>query len=68
MTGHSGHGMWKTAEAAAFLGVANQTLNKWRCHSTGPRYYKLARYIWYKEEDLRDWIAASVITPTKSAT
>jgi predicted DNA-binding transcriptional regulator AlpA len=63
----TGHGMLKTAEAAQFLGVAPQTLNKWRCHKTGPKYVKLAHYIWYREADLREWIEASVITPTKSA-
>jgi predicted DNA-binding transcriptional regulator AlpA len=62
----SGHGMWKTEEAAQFLGVAAQTMNKWRCHKQGPKYVKLGSYIWYREEDLREWIEASVITPSKS--
>jgi len=41
-------------------------MNKWRCHKQGPKYVKLGSYIWYREEDLREWIEASVITPTKS--
>lgn len=62
----SGHGMWKTEEAAAFLGVAAQTMNKWRCKAQGPKYVKIAHAVWYREEDLREWIAQSVITPAKS--
>jgi predicted DNA-binding transcriptional regulator AlpA len=58
--------MWKTEEAAAFLGVAAQTMNKWRCKDQGPKYVKIAHSVWYREEDLREWIAQSVITPAKS--
>ena len=36
-----------TPEAAAYMGLAVSTLNKWRCHGGGPRYSKLGRAVRY---------------------
>lgn len=62
----SGYDMLKTKQAAALLGVSEQTMNKWRCIKKGPPYIKYTRAVRYRTEDLLEWLAQSVITPTKS--
>ncbi|MBG52200.1 MAG: hypothetical protein CML99_07250 [Rhodobiaceae bacterium] len=41
-----------TTEAAAYLGLAISTLNKWRCYGDGPQFVKLGRAVRYKRDDL----------------
>lgn len=44
--------MLTTAEAAKLLGLAEQTLNKYRCLRTGgPRWHKIGRLVRYSEAD-----------------
>lgn len=44
--------------AAEFLGVAVQTLARWRVEGAGPRYVKLgARLVAYPEDELHDFVA-----------
>lgn len=47
-------------EAAALaLGVAKQTLARWRCEGQGPRFVKIGRrLVAYRREDLDAWISA----------
>jgi hypothetical protein len=60
-----GH-LLKTKQAAVILGVAEQTMNKWRCLKQGPPYIKYARAVLYRPEDLMEWRARFTITPTNN--
>jgi len=39
-------------KAAAYIGVSDRTLEKWRQHNTGPPYHRLGRIIVYDKADL----------------
>lgn len=53
-----------TAEAAAFLGLATQTLHNWRFRGKGPPYSKLSsRAIRYCVGDLRNFQRSRRIDP-----
>jgi excisionase family DNA binding protein len=43
-------------EAAAFLAMPVLTLQTWRAHRTGPRYYKIGRRVRYRHSDLERWL------------
>ena len=43
-------------DAPAHLGVAEQTLARWRCEGHGPPYVKLGKKVYYRAGDLRAWI------------
>ena len=46
-------------EAAKYLGLAESTLNKWRCYQNeGPAYLKLGKAVRYRREDLDAFINA----------
>lgn len=50
--------MLTTAEAAAYLGVAKNTLEKWRSYSDGPAYIKISRHcVRYHPSDLEAFVA-----------
>ena len=44
-------------ETAAYLRVARQTLAKWRCIGTGPRFVRIGGRIFYDVADLETFIA-----------
>lgn len=46
-----------TSDAAAYLGLACATLNKWRCHGGGPVFVKLGRAVRYRRDDLNAFLA-----------
>jgi hypothetical protein len=48
--------IYTTEQAAEFLGYAPGTLENWRLTNTGPRYLKPAGKVFYKKEDLVDWL------------
>lgn len=48
----------KTKEAAAFLGLGESTLEKFRHYGGGPVYEKLGRSVVYDVNDLERWAAA----------
>lgn len=43
-------------EAAAFLSMERNTLNKWRSTGKGPKYYKIGGAVRYKIADLEAFI------------
>jgi excisionase family DNA binding protein len=43
-------------QAAAFLAVPVLTLQTWRAHRTGPRFYRVGRHVRYRREDLEEWL------------
>ena len=52
-----------TAEAAAYLRMKPQTLNKWRCLKEGPSYVKIGRMVFYKPADLDAFVNAGAVSP-----
>ena len=54
-------------KAAARLGVNNQTLRRWRAEGRGPKYLKLIGRYRYREIDLENFIASSVVDPAAAA-
>jgi predicted DNA-binding transcriptional regulator AlpA len=46
----------RTKEVSQLLGISNSTLEKHRCHGTGPKYSKLGRRIIYAPGDVNEWI------------
>jgi len=54
-----------TAGAAEFTGLGKPTLEKMRVRGDGPPYMKLgAKSVRYRADDLREWMAARVVTST----
>lgn len=51
-------------EVSERLGVAVETLNKWRCARKGPPFIRVsARCIRYPEDKLAAWNEARAVTP-----
>ena len=48
-----------TREAATWLGLTPNTLEKWRVQGGGPAYRKHGRYVRYHLEDLVAWSEAN---------
>ena len=44
-------------QAAAMLGIARQTLAKWRWAGFGPPFVKVGRKIAYPQRELDKWVA-----------
>jgi predicted DNA-binding transcriptional regulator AlpA len=54
----------RTHEAALLLGLSPRTLEKYRCHGTGPTFRKLGGRVTYLIDDLDAWAAASACRST----
>lgn len=48
-------GLLNSEELAATLQVTPDTVQEWRNTGTGPRYCKLGKRVFYREEDVKDW-------------
>ncbi len=48
--------LMKTEEAAAFLGLSERTLERYRINGKGPRFLKIGRWVRYLKSDLVDWL------------
>ena len=46
----------RAAEVPRYVGIAQQTLSKWRHEGHPPRFVRLGRRIFYRSGDLREWI------------
>ena len=52
--------------AAAFLGLAPQTLRNWRFQGRGPKYCKIGgRRVVYRVQDLEEFLRKNEIDPEK---
>ena len=45
----------RTHEAARLLGISPRTLEKYRCHGSGPTFRKLGGRVVYAIDDLEAW-------------
>ncbi|MBA9003775.1 helix-turn-helix transcriptional regulator [Thermomonospora cellulosilytica] len=50
-------GYANTDQAAAYLGVAKQTLANWRSTGRGPKFSRRGRVVRYRWADLDAWMA-----------
>ncbi len=57
-----------TNEAATFLGLSPQTLQRWRLEGKGPMFHKFGRRAMYAEADLQGWASKQARTSTNSLT
>ena len=48
-------------DLAEILDVKPQTLASWRAENKGPDYVKLGKSIFYRKQDVLDWINANVV-------
>lgn len=55
------------AEAAAYLGLAYQTLQNYRSTGAGPPYYKIGNRILYRTTDLETWLETRKFAPVVMA-
>jgi predicted DNA-binding transcriptional regulator AlpA len=47
-----------------YIGIALQTLARWRHEGYGPRYVKLGRRVFYRSGDIRTWIDKGAVGET----
>jgi len=51
-------------EAGEHIGVADQTMRKWRCEGIGPGFYRLNGKVVYDLCELDEWLAARRVRST----
>ena len=49
--------LWTAQDVPEFLGVPVATLYQWRHYGTGPKAYRVGRYLRYVETDVRASLA-----------
>ena len=54
----------RTPEAARLLGISPRTLEKYRCHGSGPTFRKLGGRVVYAVDDLEAWAERGAVTST----
>lgn len=50
----------KTAEAAAYIRVAESTMRYWRLTRTGPPYAHIGRRVVYRRADVDSWVESQI--------
>lgn len=56
----------RVTQAAHYLGLSVNTLNKWRVQGRGPNFVKLGRAVCYKQSELDAWLDRQVHSSTSS--
>ena len=59
-------GRMNTKNAAVYCGVSEKTLAMWRCAGKGPKFMKIGRVFYYRE-DLDTWLKNGVVNSTAQA-
>lgn len=59
--------IWKTPEAAAYVGLSKPTLERFRVTGEGPHFVKLGGAVRYRKEDLDKWIEGRRFRSTSQA-
>jgi predicted DNA-binding transcriptional regulator AlpA len=54
------------AQLPSFLGIARQTLARWRCEGVGPRFVRVGRVVAYRSADVRSWLSERTYTSTSA--
>lgn len=61
-------GLMTEDELAALTGLKVETLIMWRGEGKGPDYTKLGRTVFYRRQDVQDWISANVVLVKRTGT
>ena len=48
--------LWTVRDVSSYLGVPIATLYVWRHRGTGPRAYRVGRYLRYDRSEVRRWL------------
>jgi len=48
-------GLLSVSELAAYLGIPVRTLYNWRQNGTGPKAFRVGKYLRYRREDVLAW-------------
>lgn len=56
-----------TEQAAEYLNVSRQKLEKYRQRDKGPRYAKLGGNVRYRPSDLDEWVEAQIVDPQEAS-
>lgn len=49
--------LWSVHDVSRYLGVPVNTLYAWRSECRGPVARRVGRYLRYRPEDVREWVA-----------
>jgi hypothetical protein len=60
-------GILEPADLAVLLGVDERTLATWRARKSGPDFVKLGRAVFYRRQDVEDWMALNVTSTDRAA-
>jgi hypothetical protein len=63
----TGFGLLSPAELAALVDKDERTLAVWRCQKRGPDFVKLGRTVFYRKEDVMDWISLNTVATDRAA-
>lgn len=55
--------LWKDDQCAAYLGVDEKTLERWRREGSGPPYIRAGRQVRYAPEGVAAWVEKRTTTP-----
>lgn len=53
---------------SVYIGIAAQTLARWRSEGQGPAFVKLGHRVAYRTGDVRQWLAKRTLASTVAAT
>lgn len=56
--------VWKTPEAAAYVGLSKPTLERFRITGEGPDFVKLGGAVRYRKDDLDRWLERRLVSST----
>ena len=48
--------IFRTADAAAYIGLAKSTLEKRRCYGNSPPFFKQGNAVFYDRTELDEWL------------
>ena len=63
----TGFDLLSPADLAALLAVDERTLAVWRCQKRGPDFVKLGRAVFYRKENVAEWIRLNTVTTDRAA-
>lgn len=59
--------LFNEEELSEILEVKPQTLAAWRAEDRGPDYVKLGKSVFYRRQDVLDWINANVVLTRRAS-
>ena len=50
----------RASDVPGYVGIAKQTMSRWRHQGEPPRFVRLGRRVFYRAGDLRSWVRSQV--------